>query len=161
VSKARHALTKMLVDASAIVIVYVVACAAVFIYFWYTGLFRYVSVDGNALGEGLRFLLGALAIYALLQGATASLGRQAGIVLGFTWTALLALPILSSSSLPQPYHAIVDLLDYANPVVYVAVNVGDNGTVLSYGLAGGALGLACITMLGAAAAIYQWQRVEA
>jgi hypothetical protein len=162
VSRSSHALTKMLVDLSAVAAVFLMSCAAVFAYFSFTGFIRWLSVPADTWFQLARFALAPIAVYGLLQCATASLGRGAGWALGCTWFVLFVLGILGSGPiLPQPYSAIVSFLNLANPLVYIELEIAKNGTIITYNLAAATIGLIIIGVCGAAAAIYQWQRVEA
>lgn len=162
VSKTVHALTKMSVDLGAAAVFFGIMCLTIFAYFAYTGLIRFVSVPGDTWLQLLRFLVAPAAFYGLTQALTSSLGRQAGIVLGLTWVGLLALLVLDAAPLPNPYHALFDLLNYANPIAYLTFQIdGSGNNVFFYGLGAAIAGLVIIAICGGAAAIYRWQRVEA
>ena len=159
-SRVTHALAKMAVDLGGIAFVFVLTCAVVFIYLAAIGVSRDIVVTPDSWSQLLRFLVAPAAFYGLVQVLTSTLARQAGMVIGFTWVAAFALIVLSVVNLPPVFHAIVDFLNYANPLVYIAFNVDKNGAVVTYGTAGAAA-LALIAVIGSATAIYRWQRLEA
>lgn len=161
VSKTVHALTKMAVDLGAVALVFAIMCAAIFAYFGITGLARLVTVPPDAWYQLARFLVAPAAFYGLMQALTSTLGRQAGIVLGFTWAGLLALLILGVAPLPQPYLGLVSFINNANPLVYISFDIEKSGHMVAVGLSAALTALVLIAVCGAAAAIYRWQRVEA
>lgn len=161
VSKTKHALIKMAVDLGAIAVLFGIMCAAVFAYFAVTGLSRHLVVPPDAWFQLIRFLIAPAAFYGLTQALTSGLGKQAGLVCGMTWVALFALLVLGTLPLPAPYHQLVDFINNANPVIYLAFNIDDNGAFISYGLAAATVALTAIALCGGAAAIYRWQHVEA
>jgi len=160
VSRVAHALATMAVDLGAVGLIFALTCAVVFIYLATIGVTRDIGVTPDAWTQLLRYLIAPAAFYGLVQALTSTLARQAGAVIGFTWVGLIGLIILSIVSLPAPYHAIVDFINYANPLVYIAFDVDKNGAVVTYGTAGAAA-LALIAFIGSATAIYRWQRSEA
>jgi hypothetical protein len=161
VRKSSHAAMKMLVDVAAIAILFAVMCAVGFAYLSITGMTKFISVPSDTWLQLLRFALAPLAFYGLVMGLTASLGRRSGTVLGMMWVAVFVLSALGSAPLPQPYHSIFAFINYANPLVYIAVDIDNGGSVITASLGAATLGLALIAAVGAAAAIYQWQRLEA
>lgn len=161
ISRTAHALGKFAVDLVAVVFVFAFACGIVFVYLSATGLIHEVVMPSDTWQQLFRFFLAPFAFYGLMQALTSTLARQAGMVVGFTWVALVALIVLSLVKLPVAFHAIVDFINYANPLVYIAFAVDDNGTVITYGLSAAALSLALIAAIGGATAVYRWQRLEA
>lgn len=159
-SRTTHGLAKIAVDLAAIAFVFVLTCAVVFVYLAAIGIIRDLVVTPDTWSLLARFAIAPAAFYGLSQALTATLARQAGAVIGFTWVGLIALIVLSMVGLPAPFHAIVDFIDYANPLVYLAFDVDKNGAVITYGTAGTAA-LALIAIIGNAIAIYRWQRLEA
>ena len=159
-SRSVHALAKMAVDLGAVAVVFVLTCAVVFIYLAAIGVIGDIVVAPDTWTQLLRFLIAPAAFYGLVQALTSTLARQAGMVIGFTWVGTFGLIVLSIVNLPAPFHAIVDFLNYANPLVYIAFDVDKSGAVVTYGTAGAAA-LALIAVIGSATAIYRWQRSEA
>ncbi|HET9343010.1 MAG TPA: hypothetical protein VFO25_08880 [Candidatus Eremiobacteraceae bacterium] len=159
-SRPVHALAKMAVDLGGIAFVFALTCAVVFIYLAAIGVMRDIVVTPDTWTQLLRFFIAPAAFYGLVQALTSTLARRAGAVIGFTWVGLIGLIALSFKYLPPPFHAIVDFLNYANPLVYIAFDVDKNGTVVTYGTAAAAA-LALIAIIGSATAIIRWQRLEA
>lgn len=161
VSKPVHALTKMSVDLAAVAAMFVMTCAAVFAYFAVIGGLHSVVTTTDSNGLLVRFLIGPVAFYGLMQALTSGLARPAGLVIGLTWVACFVLVTLQISKLPPALHAVIDFISYANPMVYVAFGMDTSGVVVPFGLATAVTGLALIAILGNALAIVRWQRVEA
>lgn len=159
-SRTAHALAKIAVDLGGIASVFALTCAVVFVYLSSIGAMREMVVTPDTWSQLVRFFIAPAAFFGLSQALTSTLARQAGAVIGFTWVGLIGLIILSMVNLPAVFHAIVDFLNYANPLVYVAFDVDKNGMVVTYGTAG-AVALALIAVIGNATAIYRWQRSEA
>jgi hypothetical protein len=160
-SRVAHALAKFAVDLAAAVYVFALTCGVVFVYLAATGLFHNVMPSSDSWSQLLRFFLAPFAFYGLAQALTSTLSRQAGLVVGLTWVACVILIILSLVNLPAVFHAIVDFINYANPLVYLAFAVDDKGTVITYGSSAAALALALLALIGSVTAIYRWQRLEA
>jgi len=158
--KSTHAAMKMLVDVAAIAIVFAVMSIATWAYLSITGLTRFISVPSDTLLQLVRFALAPLAFYGLVQCLTASVGKRSGTILGMMWVALFVLSGLSTAPLPQPYHSIFAFIDYANPLVYINFETDNSGSVITASLGAATLGLALIAAVGAAAAVFQWQRLE-
>lgn len=159
-SRVTHALAKMAVDLAGIAFVFMLTCAVVFIYFAAIGVIGDIVVAPDSWTQLLRFVIAPAAFFGLVQALTSTLARQAGMVIGFTWVGAFGLIVLSIVNLPAPFHAIVDFLNYVNPLVYIAFDIDKNGAVVTYGTAGAAA-LALIAVIGSATAIYRWQRSEA
>jgi len=160
-SRTSQALAKFAIDLAAIAFIFAFTCGAIFLFLAVTGLAPYAVVSTDAWQEFARYVIAPVAFFGLLQVLTSTLSRQAGMVVGLTWVALVALIVLSLVNLPAPFHAIVDVLNYANPLVYLAFAVDDHGNVITYGLSAAALALALIALIGGTMAIYRWQRSEA
>ena len=159
-SRPAYALATMAVDLGAIASVFTLTCAVVFVYLAAIGVIGDLVVTPDTWSQLARFFIAPAAFYGLGQALTSTLARQAGAVIGFTWVGLIALIVLSMVGLPTPFHAVVDFLNYANPLVYIAFDVDKNGMVVTYGTAGIAA-LALIAIVGNATAVYRWQRSEA
>lgn len=161
VSKPVHALVKMSVDLAGAAAVFVMTCAGIIIYLAAVGGLHALVMTTDSNGLLVRFLIAPVAFFGLMQALTSVLSRQAGLVIGLTWVACLVLIALQVSSLPPAVHRLVDLISYANPLVYVAFGYDKSGIMVPFGLATAATGLASIGILGSALAVYRWQRVEA
>lgn len=159
-SRVALALAKIAVDLGGIAFVFALTCAVLFIYLVAVGFGGDMVFSTDAWSQLVRFLIAPAAFYGLTQALTSTLARQAGAVIGFTWVGLIGLIVLSMVGLPTPFHAVVDFLNYANPLVYIAFDVDKNGMVVTYGAAGIAA-LALIAIVGNSTAVYRWQRSEA
>jgi hypothetical protein len=160
-SRTTHAAVKMIVDIAAIAALFAIVGIATYAYLSATGMVKFVAVQSDTWLQLLRFALAPLAFYGLVQFLTASVGRRAGTIIGLTWVTLFVLSALGSSPLPDPYHSILAFINHANPIVYIAVEINDAGSVITASLGAAMLGLVLIAALGIAGAIYQWQRLEA
>lgn len=160
-SRVNHALTKILVDVSAVLVIFAFTCAAVFAGFALLGFASVLSVPPDTFSQLLRFLMAPLAFYGLMQGLTASLSRGAGMVIGLTWVALFILLILDAVPLPKPYHGIFEFVNYANPIIYMFVDDSGGKVSVAFQYAADTAGLLVIALVGASAALFQWRRLEA
>ncbi len=160
-SRSTHAAVKMIVDIAAITVFFAIVSAAAFAYLSATGTTKFVSVPSDTWLQLLRFALAPLAFYGLVQCLTASVGRRSGTIVGLTWVAAFVLGTLGTAPLPQPYHSIFTFINYANPLVYITVQIDNSGSVVTAALGAATLGLVLIAAFGIAAATYQWQRLEA
>jgi hypothetical protein len=123
-------------------------------------------VDAVALAIAL---LAALAWYAMLAAATASLRRSYGAIQGFAWP--VALIVLALTALPQTtllFTAIHDaawLLSRIDPLAYAHFRAGgltiDGHPVLQTPWLGQITALAALTAGYGVLAAFQWHRAEA
>jgi hypothetical protein len=151
----------MIVDVAAIAALFAIVSIATYAYLSATGMAKFIAAPPDTWLQLLRFALAPIAFYGLVQCLTASVGRRAGTVIGLTWVAVFVLSTLGASPLPQPYHSIFAFINYANPLVYIAVDISKSGSIVTASLGAATLGLVLIAACGVAAAIYQWQRLEA
>jgi hypothetical protein len=161
VPKSTHAAMKMAVDVAAIAILFAIMSVAAYAYISIAGMMKFISVPSDTGLQLIRFALAPLAFYGLVQCLTASVGKRSGTVLGLMWVGVFVLSALGSAPLPQPYHSIFAFIDYANPLVYINVDIDKGGSVITAGLGAATLGLALIAAFGAVGAVFQWQRLEA
>ena len=161
VPKSTHAAIKMVVDVAAIAILFAIMSGAAYAYISIAGMMKFISVPSDTWLQLIRFALAPLAFYGLVQCLTASVGKRSGTVLGLTWVAVFVLSALGAAPLPQPYHSIFAFIDYANPLVYINLDIDNSGSVVTANLGAAMLGLVVIAVCGVTAAIYQWQRLEA
>lgn len=159
-SRLSYAAAKMTVNVAGILVVYLMTSAVVLIYFETIGVFGDLTVPSDTWWQLLRFLIAPLAFYGLLQALTSTLSR-AGMVLGFTWLALLVLLVLQHSLPLGAVRTVVSAIDYANPLTYISFDIDANGAITTYALANATLALALIALIGSGIAIFRWQRLEA
>jgi hypothetical protein len=161
VSRVTYATATIATDLLAIAFVYALTCLVVFIYFAAIGVLGEITIPQDTWAQLVRFFIAPAAFYGLLQALTSTLVRQAGMVLGFTWVGLITLATLAQAPLVQPYHAIVATLDLANPLIYVAFDIDNNGDLIATAFATATAALVAIAALGGSLAVYRWQRSEA
>jgi hypothetical protein len=169
ISRGALALRMMLVDAAGIAMAWVMGVVAFeivhLVFFGWTGFY----ITGHETLLAVAVLLGAIAWYAVLICATASLKRNYGIILGAAWLLGLGIPVLAAldpNQLP-PFlvlRAIAIPLSWIDPFTYTRVILAPPGIaqtvhVLPYAL--GIPALIVLTVVYAAFAVVQWRRVEA
>lgn len=160
-ARASYAIATIATDLGAILLVFLMTCATIFIFFAATGTLGGVKIESDTWGQLVRFLIAPAAFFGLIQLLTATLARQAGAVIWCTWVACFVLLTLELTPLPKPFGAIVSTIGFANPLIYITFDVDKNGTIILYQLAGSLMGLALIAIIGNSTAIYRWQRSEA
>lgn len=167
ISRTSYALGMMAVDVSAVITAYLIAILVLeMMPLMVYGLFKYVtysSVDGGAFLRGLVF---PIAVYCVLQAFTASLRRNAGLVIGLAWPIGLVLGGLRKTGLEHPFRDIVWLLNLINPWAYLAFQIDARDfapvsphivqLMVQHGIA-----LAIIAVVAVFAATFQWNRLEA
>lgn len=160
-SRVSQAVAKFAIDLASIAFVFAFTCGVVALFLAFTGLSAHIVIPSDTSAQFARFVVAPAAFFGLMQALTSTVSRQAGLIIGFTWVALVLNLVLSIVPLPTPFHTIAGLLDDINPLAYVAFSVDDSGTVNTYGVSAAALALALIALIGGATAIYRWQRSEA
>ncbi|MGH7661845.1 MAG: hypothetical protein ACRENA_13140 [Vulcanimicrobiaceae bacterium] len=121
----RIALGYMIVDVATIVLAYVVIAALVIAVV--DGIpFMHFKADSSAGISFVRFLAIPLMWYGLVEAATSwnkvKGSAAAGLSWAFFWMLLLALAI----PMPAPLHAILDALNFLNPLAYFVTQHGDS-----------------------------------
>lgn len=160
-SRVRHAATKLAVGIGGVIAFFAIVCAGLYGVDAVLGVTDFFGVDAQTWQQLVRFLLAPIAIYALMQALSASLNQQVGLVFGVAWAALVTLVALGAAPLPAAVHTLVRMLNVANPVVYVGFDFGQTNPTVSLHSPGAIAALALVAVAGIAAAIFQWQRVEA
>lgn len=137
-------------------------------------VWRFVVVPPDAFIQFLRYLAQPFAFYALVMALTASTGRAGRGLVGWFWVGAIVVVIFASSpSIPNPWHAIANFLNFLNPLAYgtyhttsgtetVNVMSGPSPTYVA-GLPpiADAVALGILFVAGLAAALVQWRRLEA
>jgi ABC-type transport system involved in multi-copper enzyme maturation permease subunit len=166
VSRARYALSAMLVDLATIAVAEVVTVLALLLasLFWDAPK---ISFDALAPRYVAFALLVPAAWYACLTAFSASLKRGPGAVLGIGWVVAVVCPTVAATTHDTPtavgraVYAIFNTLSYADPITYLWFRndwpSSDSGHTLTIGL----LSLAALTVVYLALAVVQWRRVEA
>jgi len=137
-------------------------------------VWKYVVVPGDAFVQFMRYIVQPFAFYALIMALTASTGRAGRGLVGWFWVGAIVLIITASSPfIPNPWHAIVNFVDFLNPLAYGSyhttsgtetINVmgGPSPTYVA-GLtpAMDAAGLLILFAVGLTLGLIQWRRLEA
>jgi len=124
---------------------------------------HHMTLDPGMGATLLRFVLYALAWFGLIAALTASVRGRAGAIAGFSWVAGAILIALLDIDLPRPVHALLTGLNYLNPMIYGSFSSGAEAArhVMQLTVPTATIGLSAIAVLGIAAALAQWQRLEA
>ena len=161
VSRASYAARLMAVDVVGIVAMFalVVVAGLVHAAIWH----HHMVVDATTGPALLRFILDALAWYALIAALTASVkGRSAGAIAGFSWLGAGIIAVLAEVNLPGALQLLVKALNYFNPLVYLTFSSGTTAhTMIQLSAQLSTIALCCIIALGLWAALGQWRRLEA
>jgi len=166
-SRVQYALTVMLVDVVGILAAFALTFVLLLLpQLAMVGMLRYVSAGPTLALEALRQLALPLAWFALCQALTAGLRGNARMVVGISMLPAFVLGALASAPLPGAWHQAFHTLAFIDPLAYfVGFEVSDGGARTS-NLLTVALPLADAMLIGllvvyAAAAIFQWRRLEA
>jgi hypothetical protein len=160
-SRFRQASTKLAVGIGAVIAFFAIVCAGLYGVDALLGVTSFFSIQSDTWLQLVRFVLAPIAVYGLMQALSASLNSQVGTVFGAAWGGLVCLAALGAAPLPGPIHTIVSILNVANPVVYIGFDFGQSDATVSIHFAAAIAALALVATTGVAAAIFQWQRVEA
>lgn len=174
-SRVRTALSIVAVDALGILatfVLYLILSAALIATFQVT---KYVTTPSDTALQLLRYVAEPFAFYALLMALTASTGRAGRGLVGWFWVGGVFLGILAASPfIPNPWHAIFNVIDLINPLAYgsyhstvghESVNIMGAPAPNTYvgGLTPGMdlIALVVLFAVGLALALVQWRRLEA
>jgi hypothetical protein len=160
-SRFRHAATKLAIGICGVIAYFAIVCAVLYGVDALLGVTNFFSISSDTWQQLVRFALAPIAFYGLMQALSASRKSQVGTVFGVAWAGLVGLAILGAAPMTGPIHAIVSILNVANPVVYIGFDFGQSDTSFSVHFAAAVAALALVAVAGVAAAIFQWQRVEA
>jgi hypothetical protein len=163
-SRIGYAARLMAVDVAGIIAIFAYTLALCVAAIYAAGWLHYIVVDGQAGVNVVRFLLYALAWFALVAGLTASVRSRGGTyVAGFSWLVMALLLVLMDLSLPPALHALVKGLNYLNPLLYGSYSSGAEAArhVAQIGSVEAMIGLGAIIVLGIVAALTQWRVLEA
>jgi hypothetical protein len=162
ISRERLGLVVMATDAAGIVIAEAMTLVATLIahaFYAPPG----IGFDSDAVVIALAAIVGPLAWYAFLNAATASLKRNAGSILGFSWPVALALAGVAHATFTTPIGNVVHMVAWAIsrivPLTYAQTSFDDDHFT---GVSSTQLEtLALLFVVYGALAIWQWRRVEA
>lgn len=158
-SRVAYAARLMLVDVGGIAAIFVFTFAVSLALLYAKGWQSYVYMGHDVLPLLLRFVAYPLAWFGLVAALTASVRARAGAIAGFSWLAAGLLLILLTLNLPAAIHAVVESLNYLNPLLYGSYSTGAGFVGMTNAISiGGLLGIAIV---GTGAALAQWRRLEA
>jgi hypothetical protein len=163
-SRDRIAGLMFLVDLGAIAVAFALGLAFGFGLLEIFGLAAYVQTDSATLDFVLRSLLAPLAWYGVTRAATASLRGGVGAIAATIWIAgSIIVGLDQNHVLGGVFGFLISALDKINPMYYFQLSFDDQGhnkTMVQSMLAGLA-GLSALAVVGYAAALAQWRRLEA
>lgn len=166
-SRVQYALLAVATDVAAIWIAQIVALAVFLLCIVIFVMPRFLFGDSLPATFGLA-ALGTVAWYAMLTGASSSLKRGLGLIVGLGWPIAIIVPAVAGATshsdnvVLQTLHVIFTPLAYIDPLHYLMFNshgahdVGPLGPI-AYSI----LALAVLAIIYIAAAVLQWRRVEA
>lgn len=171
VSRARFALAVVAVDAVGILAAFAIALTSLAVAIWLVGVMRYVDVTPDWGIQLLRFLALPFGFYGLIVAATASLGKSGRGAVWYIWLGAFVVGGLAAFNFPKPWGVIVDAINLINPLRYAAYSHGSgNNTMTVMGPEDAAhalavsvdiVALATLFVIGLAAGLWQWRRLEA
>jgi len=163
-SRAQLAGLMSLVDLGAIYVAFALGLAFGFSLLTIIGIIGYVQADSSTIDFVLRALLVPLAWYGLTRAATASMRGRAGAVAASLWIAGgLVVGLDQNHVLGGVFGFIIAALDKINPMYYFQLSFDDQGhnTTMVRSMVAGLAGLGALAVVGYAAALAQWRRLEA
>lgn len=160
-SRTTLALARFGVEAGAIVVIFALFSAVAYFVFSRIGAVHTTIVPADWPAQLGRFIIAPLSAYALAQATTASLGKQAGLVRGFSLAGMYVFAQLAVLPLAQPFAALVRVVNAAIPWTYLQLGFDDAGRATAVGTLEGYVGLILISIVGFSAAVMQWRRLEA
>lgn len=117
------------------------------------------------LGHTAAEFLFPVALYALVQGSTSSVGRRAGSIAGLTWPVLLFMASIVRFPVPEFVHRIALVVNYFNPMTLLSIHFGPGQTGNTLGGSAFATGPILqglvVIAIGFTLALVQWRRLEA
>ncbi|HLJ84155.1 MAG TPA: hypothetical protein VKT51_08310 [Candidatus Eremiobacteraceae bacterium] len=163
-SRVQLAVQMSLVDIGAIYVAFALGLVFGFGLIEIFGFGGYVVTDSQTLDFFLRSLLSPLAWYGLTRAATASMRGRAGAVAATLWiVGSVVVGLDQSHLLSGIFGFIVSALDKINPMYYFQLTYNDQGQnkTMVQSMVLGLSGLVALAVVGYAAALAQWRRLEA
>ena len=162
-SRTAYAGRLMLVDILGIAAIFCFTLGVSLALLYAKGWQHYLSIDRDMPMLLARFVAYPLAWFGLVAALTASVRTRAGAIAGFSWVGAAFLLIMLTLNLPPAIHTVVKALNYLNPLLYgsysTQAEAGRHVLSMTPALAvGGLLGIAIV---GIAASLAQWRRLEA
>jgi hypothetical protein len=153
-----------LVDLGAIYVAFALGLAFGFGLLEIFGLTGSVQADSQTLDFVLRSILAPLAWYGVTRAATASMRGRAGAVAATLWIGgSIIVGLDQSHALGGVFAFIISALDKINPMYYFQLTFDDQGhnKTMVQSMVAGIAGLCVLAVVGYAAALAQWRRLEA
>lgn len=163
-SRDRLAGLMFLVDLGAIYVAFALGVGFGFALLGIFGLTGYVHTDSATTDFVLRSLLAPLAWYGVTRAATASMRAGVGWIAATIWIGgSIVVGLDQSHILGGVFGFIVSALDKINPMYYFQLSFDDQGhnKTMVQSMAAGIAGLSALAVVGYAAALAQWRRLEA
>jgi hypothetical protein len=163
-SRVRLAVLMSLVDLGAIYLAFALGLVFGFGLLEIFGLAGYVQTDSATLDFVLRSLLAPLAWYGVTRAATASMrGRAGAVAVGIWLVGSVVVGLDQSHVLGGVFGFIISALDKINPMYYYQLTFDDHGQnkTMVQNMVAGLAGLSALAVVGYAAALAQWRRLEA
>ena len=162
-SRLSYAARLMAVDAAGILSFFAFFLLVEIVWIYACGWQQRVDLDARTWSVLVRFVLYDFAWFGLIAALTASVRAKAGAIAGFSWVGAFALVVLLSFDLPPGLHAVVQALNYLNPMMYSSYSAGAEASrhVMQISVPISIIGLSGITVAAIAAALAQWRRLEA
>ncbi len=162
VSRVAYAARLMVVDVAGIVAMFAFSLLLIVGLIYASGWQGFFVASNDVWPMLARCIAYALAWFALVAALTASVRTKAGAIAGFSWIAATLLISMLAFKLPPAVHTIVLALDHINPLYYGSYSTGpDVNKDLNPSTPFALSGLLGITLVGIAAALAQWRRLEA
>ena len=124
-SRERIAFSYMIVDAATIVLAYVLIALLAIALVQSIPLMHF-KIDQNAPISAVRFLAIPLMWYGVVEAATSWNKIKGGTAAGISWAVFWMLLLALAIPLPGPLHAIVDGINFLNPLAYFVTQRGDS-----------------------------------
>jgi len=171
IARERLAASYILLDLAAIIIAFLFAAALSVLEVASFGGLKYLTVDSRTVPTLVIGLGSAIMWYGLVQGLTAGQRGRGSMLIGISWGAAFCLILLAevTRGINQPIHVLATIVNVFNPIAYFSSyslsNFGAHESpVLPQALAGTEMRSILtwtIGLLGCAAAIAGWKRLEA
>jgi hypothetical protein len=160
-SRVAYAARLMAVDVVGIAAIFIFTLAFSLALIYAKGWQGYIYKGEDVMPFVGRFAAYPLAWFGLVAALTASVRARAGAIAGFSWAAAgLLIILLTLNSLPPAIHAVLEVVNHLNPLFYGSyAESGHHFIGVPNPLA--IAGLLGIAIVGIAASLAQWRRLEA
>ncbi len=160
-SRVAYAARLMAVDVVGIAAIFIFTIAFSLALIYVKGWQGYIYKGEDVMPFLGRFAAYPLAWFGLVVALTASVRARAGAIAGFSWAAgVLLIILLTLNNLPPAIHAVLEVLNHLNPLFYGSY-AENNGHFMGVPNPLAIAGLLGIAVVGIAASLAQWRRLEA